>query len=265
MDLLSFLFEKKVLAILLFTIVSVVVAIVIVLSQKKPKVKEEKDESYSDKIKRLLNHKNSEQKLALMDSLFKEFLAKKYNIHEKLELYEIEKKFESDAKIVNFCKLMIEAYYSGETISESVVNKIYQSLEKIVVEEKPVEQRAPKKFSFFRQPEQKYYDKKDHIPIPPSKVAPTVQENKVSHEEHKLRHGRDQHDNMSVFADKEKAAHAKHHLHHAKHHLNHIKHSLAHSKNGTLNENLSIAEWADSLSEAKTDIIDNCKKVLSKL
>lgn len=178
MDLISLLLEKKVIALLSFTILSIVLAIVITLKQRPKKPKEEKEITPEEKLLRLTKNKTPEEKLQIMSNFSKEFFNQKYNISKKLDFYEIEKQFDKNPEIAKFCQMIIEAYYSGEKVNEKLIDSIEQKLLSIIAVPKVHEAKSEKKlFSFVKKEKKhkivnpKYYASETvkQIPIPPKK------------------------------------------------------------------------------------------------
>lgn len=231
--------------------------------QKKPQKQEAKEPTYRGIITSIKRVKNPEEQLNLTDKFFKEFLNKNYGVSQKLDLYETEKLFECKNKLIaDFCRLLIEAYYSGERVDGLRMGKILHEFEKItnnISEEVPVaKENSPHKYYHSGEHKVPNPPVNQHLIIKPSNIAKHQDGPRVST-------GKDHERNVSFFTHKDHAAHAKHHLNHAKHHMKNIHHSLAHSKKGAIDENLSIGGWADSLGDLKSEIIDDCKKVISKL
>lgn len=256
MDLLSALLEQKILALILFTILSIVIAIFIVIIQKKPEKKPEK-EDYASKLNKITEHKTSEEQLSAMNLLFKTYLIEKFNIKNSLEYEDIKEKI-SHPKIREICNLMIEAYYSNEKVNPATVTKIHFKLKELFEETSETSIKS----------KGRYYESKDltEPPIVNKDNSRTIRKTTQKTEpKSEIRHGKDNYNSVSVYAKKEHALKAKENFHQAKRHIKSIHKSMVNSKKGAINENMSITDWAEELSDIKSEMIDDYKKMISKL
>jgi hypothetical protein len=261
MDILSFLLEKKLVALLVFTIISVSVAVIITLYEKRPKPRKiEQKESYPMKLDYLLLNRSPEEQLAAITFLFRDFLNKEFGTDPKLELDILEKDFKNNPKISKFCTDLTAAFYSKERIDDKLIRSLSLSLKEIFFEQNPeiLIKKVPEK---ARTRFQKYTSTIN----PPRKKEEALPATTTVVKQANLRRGIDHHNNLSIFTPHNHAADAKQNISQAKQAVKKIDHSARRSKEGTLNENLSIIEWADSLGKLKNEIINDCKKVISKI
>lgn len=283
MDLISLLFEKKVIALLSFTILSIILAIIITLRQRPKKPKEEKEITPEEKLLRILKNKTPEEKLQLMSNFSKEFFNQKYNINKKLDFYEIEKSFDKNPEVAKFCQMIIEAYYSGEKVNEKLIESIEQKLLSIIAVPKVQEVKHEKKlFSFVKKEKKhkiinpKYYasETAKQIPIPPKKDQKKSQKLEVESTKNifeqnqtkiKVRQGRDHENNVSFFTHKEDAAKAKSHIGEAKSSMKKIHSSLENSKDNSIKDNLFVSEFNEAVKDIKSKVSESYKNIISKL
>lgn len=157
---LSLEFIRANLLIILIALISISLAITIIILEiryrkklKEEKTKREVEEkviNYINEIKKVKTDKSSKderEKLNKLSLTAKNFFSEFFNLNKNLSYSELIEKFEKLNKYdyINFCKEMLDEYYSEQQVSNEKVNYLADSLVKRILEERKINLKQDKK------------------------------------------------------------------------------------------------------------------------
>jgi flagellin-like hook-associated protein FlgL len=287
MSVISFIFDPRVLTLLGFTIIAIIVAITLILYERKQNAKiviKRPENSQLIELKKLFSSsKTSEEKLAEINKLSKQFFKEKFNLSHDLTYTELKQEFlnKKMPEFVYFSNLMVEAYYSDESISKERINEM---LKAIVSGINKLETQVPKEqkksiFSFLTTKKQniieknenpKYFTSKKESLKPlklPAKEEKKIEIKKIEKikSEEKILHGKTDEDEQTHFIHHKHFSKARQNFDDAKLRVKKIHTKLESSKSSSLKENSNASEMVDDLENIKSKIEDTYKNILNKI
>lgn len=111
-----------------------------------------KNSSYLEEIEKIENSKQPiESSLALIDVLFRDFLAKKFHISKNGEYDELVDYFlqKNKPEIATYCYEMVEALYSGEKINQQKLSSLVDDLKTLIEKEQNLVKEEKKESSIL--------------------------------------------------------------------------------------------------------------------